>query len=849
MANLMFKTKGMVNPKGKPRVYFTCHPADFERCFNKICKDIFKTHDCAIFYTEDMTEPFENQNLDTDLGSMNLFVIPVTFKLLTTPNRAMNFDFSYAQKNHIPILPIMLESGIDDLYSHPDKFGELQYINPYSTDLTEISYTEKLKKHLESVLISNEMAKRVRAAFDAYIFLSYRKKDRRYANELMRIIHAKPDFRDVAIWYDEFLTPGESFNENIAKILKNSKLFTLLVTPSLLEEPGGKPNFVMGKEYPLAKNIGMDIIPAEMEDTDKNELKLKFNGIPDCVNPYDEAFKERLLKSITKIAITENDDNPEHNFLVGLAYLDGIDVEVNYNRALKLIRLAAEHNLIEACEKLVALYSDRKRTDYDILEAISWQKKYCDLLKQKYLANNDEQDCLNYLKAELSLARHQLDGEILKDSRNTCWRVIKLCRENGGYGGFINNGRIGVYVEAYAILGSMFYARGDFGQTRECYEKAIRIYNDYIESIERSPHFLSIIGSCYYQLSELFSKRPFEDEKNKYKCLEKAIGLLIDSQEGFFGSLESCNLGNCYMNLGKLYEKDNFLKAIEAYDKAREIFERILETDSGSEISLNIYRLNICYGDAYKYNSSYIKAMDYYDKAIDICWSFLKNTDALEMNYNFCVGCLRIIDLMDISSEKSSHENIEDSVLSIAEWLIENNSIAKYQELLADAYLSCKKKTAQYGVKAFEIYRGLAQQYPEIYGSKFWQCKRELWKQNILNKTHFPFVRLMAKYDENGNLLYFTSECGNNVYHFDVRFISKGRSFGTVEEIIICQYALWDMQDKYSYTYKVESAFKTLQLCEPGAIGTRQDPTPDEFVYVSFHGRISRRFKFQKCYG
>ncbi len=23
MANLMFKTKGMVNPKGKPRVYFT----------------------------------------------------------------------------------------------------------------------------------------------------------------------------------------------------------------------------------------------------------------------------------------------------------------------------------------------------------------------------------------------------------------------------------------------------------------------------------------------------------------------------------------------------------------------------------------------------------------------------------------------------------------------------------------------------------------------------------------------------------------------------------------------------------------------------------------------------------
>ena len=66
------------------------------------------------------------------------------------------------------------------------------------------------------------MAKRVRAAFDAYIFLSYRKKDRKYANELMRLIHSNPECRDIAIWFDEFLTPGESFKENIEKILDRS---------------------------------------------------------------------------------------------------------------------------------------------------------------------------------------------------------------------------------------------------------------------------------------------------------------------------------------------------------------------------------------------------------------------------------------------------------------------------------------------------------------------------------------------------------------------------------------------------------------------------------------------------
>ena len=185
----------------------------------------------------------------------------------------------------------MMESGINEFYGKPDKFGELQYINPYSQDLTEISYEEKLKKYLESVLISEETAKRIRAAFEAYIFLSYRKKDRRYANELMRLIHAKQEFRDIAIWYDEFLTPGESFNENIRRMMKESKLFTLLVTPNLLEKPDGKPNYVMEHEYPDARDAGMKILPAEMEETDKEALQADYAGIPECVNPSDdEAF-------------------------------------------------------------------------------------------------------------------------------------------------------------------------------------------------------------------------------------------------------------------------------------------------------------------------------------------------------------------------------------------------------------------------------------------------------------------------------------------------------------------------------------------------------------------------------
>ena len=66
MANFSCKTnpKYSSDPQGKPRVFFTCHPEDFDKYFDKICEDIFKTQDCAIYYTKDMTaiSPFGTTN-------------------------------------------------------------------------------------------------------------------------------------------------------------------------------------------------------------------------------------------------------------------------------------------------------------------------------------------------------------------------------------------------------------------------------------------------------------------------------------------------------------------------------------------------------------------------------------------------------------------------------------------------------------------------------------------------------------------------------------------------------------------------------------------------------------------
>jgi hypothetical protein len=176
-------------------------------------------------------------------------------------------------------------------------------------------------------LVGDELAEKIRAAFDACVFLSYRKKDRKYAQELMRLIHKNDFCRDIAIWYDEFLTPGEDFNNSIEEALGKSELFVLAVTPNLVNEI----NYVMTEEYPKAKELGKVILPAELVATDKKELSKKYENIPTPVDAHnDNALTEALLEAVKKIAIKENDDSPEHNFFIGLAYLSGVDVEVDH---------------------------------------------------------------------------------------------------------------------------------------------------------------------------------------------------------------------------------------------------------------------------------------------------------------------------------------------------------------------------------------------------------------------------------------------------------------------------------------------------------------------------------------
>ena len=549
MAEFLYRTRSNSSPKDKPRVYFTCHPEDFNKFFDKVCDDVFKTHDCVIYYTADMTAEISEDEKDTDIDRMNLFVVPVTFKLLNQENRAMNVDIAFAKEKNIPILPFMMESGIDSVYSLEKNFGERQYINPFSHDLTEVPYEEKLKKYLESVLISDEMAKRIRAAFDAYIFLSYRKKDRKYANELMKLIHSKPEFRDIAIWFDEFLTPGESFKENIDRMLRDSKLFTLLVTPNLLEDP----NYVMTNEYPMAKDRGMDILPAEMEETDKAVLGEKYEGIPQCVDPHDdEAFRERLKESLSKIAISENNEDPEHNFLIGLAYLEGIDVEVNREKGLELVTMAGEAELPEAMEKLYDMYYNGQYVALDYKEAVYWAEKNYDYRKRTLGEEHPETLSLfnNLAVAYNAIGNYKKALEI--NEKVYTLRCNVLGEE---------------HPDTLISLSNLASTYGDLGNYKKALKMDERVYDLHCKVLgEEHPETLISVSN----LSNTYEKLGYYKEALELNVKVYALSCQVLGEEHPDTLISLNNLATTYSRLG------DYKKAFELIEKVYNIRCKVL---------------------------------------------------------------------------------------------------------------------------------------------------------------------------------------------------------------------------------------------------------------------------------
>ena len=114
MAKIRAKTRGESSVQGKPRVWFCAHADDYRAFLTPMAEEILAKQNCAFYYDEEPTAGYNEEEFFLDLGRMNLFVMPVTSRLLHTKNRALDVEFRYAMEHRIPVLPIMRESDLMD---------------------------------------------------------------------------------------------------------------------------------------------------------------------------------------------------------------------------------------------------------------------------------------------------------------------------------------------------------------------------------------------------------------------------------------------------------------------------------------------------------------------------------------------------------------------------------------------------------------------------------------------------------------------------------------------------------------------------------------------------------------
>ncbi len=351
--------------RSMPRLYVSCHPDEFDLHFRTICADIFaEQENCVIFYEENQTMAAEEE-LYALLGEMRLIAVPVTRKLLTESSRAMETEIPFARKNSIPILPIMVEEDASGelikAYNSTEIFHGIQFLNRLSKDPTDLRYKDKLAAFLRSVLVSEDEARRIQDEFSSRIFLSYRKKDRKHAKELMRRIHKVDICRDTAIWYDEYLIPGESFNDNIMSALNESNVFVMSVSSSFMEPD----NYVAIHEYPDAVRKNKPRIAVDMKRFDQDsldQLETMYPGInvlmvdPDDPDMLDAALRQRLIEDagISEGKLLNNDG--EHLYYIALAYKNGIHIEADPSKAADIFRLSADNGFYESYLKLIKMY-------------------------------------------------------------------------------------------------------------------------------------------------------------------------------------------------------------------------------------------------------------------------------------------------------------------------------------------------------------------------------------------------------------------------------------------------------------------------------------------------------------
>ena len=643
---LQYITRGMGDARGKPRVFLSCHPEDRERAVPLIAEDLLRHANCAVWYDAEPTAEYDAGELRAALDEMQLFVAAVSSKFLYTEHRAKDVELKYALQRHIPVLPILLEPGLSREFNRVTD-TKIQVVYRAVSDPTATPYEEVLDTYLKSVLVGDELAEKVRDAFDAYVFLSYRKKDRRHAQRLMHLIHENRQFRDIAIWYDEFLVPGENYNDAIRDAFEKSGLFALAVTPSLLEPE----NYVMRVEFPLARDRrrgrgDLEIVPVELYEmalgdprTDPKALQSSYDEIPPLQDEHRPAeLNQALLDALHRISRKENDGSSRHRFFIGLAYLCGIDVEVDRGRALSLLESAATDPApcFDATEKLVDMYRSGDGVALDMHMAIEWQRRLCEQYREEVEKGHSPDEHL-------------------------------------GFGTR--------YQRALTLLSDLLREAGNASEAIACAEKALEVSRTLTDEVGAREVDRDVAMLCN-RLGGLYRTAGRIDRAEGYYRQAMDIYTRLAREMGTARARRDLSVS--LERLGDIARKRKDLQRAEAlFNQALELRQKLAEADPNPRTRRDLSAIRTKLGNIKKARGDYDGAAGDYGAALDLDRVQAEETRTWQAKDDYAISLIKLGDVQRTRGETREAVELQRKAVEILEKNADETGSPEYRKHLA----------------------------------------------------------------------------------------------------------------------------------------------------------------------
>ena len=330
--------------------------------------------------------------------------------------------------------------------------------------------------------------------------------------------------------------------------------------------------------------------PEDAEDgkdwrIDQSHLKGKegfkyqeITGLQDEHRPRE--MNQTFLDALTRIARKESDGSARHRFFIGLAYLNGIDVEINQERALELLISAAQdpEPCMEATAKLADMYLNGEGVERNAEEAIAWQEKLAAQYKAAYDRNHDPDEHKGYgtayFKALRKLSDMYRDTGNLRAAMEWAEQALAFSEQLEQEVGIREQRRDKALI--LNRLGSLYRDMGEPDRAQECFAQACRQYERQVYEIgtRRARRDLSI---GYERLGDICRKRGNLSEADSYYCKSKEIREALLREEMSSDRAASAGTRRDYSAI--LTKMGNVRKSAKKYDEAGEYYTEALHLD------------------------------------------------------------------------------------------------------------------------------------------------------------------------------------------------------------------------------------------------------------------------------